>query len=83
MAILKLKNKNVVKCIIDLQSYENLIFDYFRGLLSRAIILAQAASPTFTHVYAALVSIINSKVSFKVHLGISHLAQPCRVLRQV
>ena len=51
--------------MIDLQLYENLIFDYFRGLLSRAIILAQAASPTFTHVYAALVSIINSKVSFK------------------
>lgn len=32
-----------------------------RGLLCRSIIQAQAASPTFTHVYAALVSIINSK----------------------
>ncbi|EDW90284.1 pre-mRNA-splicing factor CWC22 homolog [Drosophila yakuba] len=32
-----------------------------RGLLSRSIIQAQAASPTFTHVYAALVSIVNSK----------------------
>lgn len=32
-----------------------------RGLLSRSIIQAQAASPTFTHVYAALVGIINSK----------------------
>ncbi|XP_068150430.1 pre-mRNA-splicing factor CWC22 homolog isoform X2 [Drosophila tropicalis] len=32
-----------------------------RGLLSRSIIQAQAASPTFTHVYAALVAIINSK----------------------
>lgn len=32
-----------------------------RGLLSKSIIQAQAASPTFTHVYAALVSIINSK----------------------
>jgi len=32
-----------------------------RGLLSRSIIQAQAASPTFTHVFAALVSIINSK----------------------
>lgn len=32
-----------------------------RGLLSRSIIQAQAASPTFTHVYAALVSVINSK----------------------
>ena len=32
-----------------------------RGLLARSIIQAQAASPTFTPVYAALTSIINSK----------------------
>lgn len=32
-----------------------------RGLMCRSIIQAQAASPTFTHVYAALVAIINSK----------------------
>lgn len=32
-----------------------------RGLLTRSIIQSQAASPTFTHVYAALVSVINSK----------------------
>ncbi|KAJ9573874.1 hypothetical protein L9F63_008734 [Diploptera punctata] len=32
-----------------------------RGLLCRSIIQAQADSPTFTHVYAALVSVINSK----------------------
>lgn len=32
-----------------------------RGLVCRSIIQAQAASPTFTHVYAALVSVINSK----------------------
>lgn len=32
-----------------------------RGLLCRSIIQAQAASPTFTHVYAALVAIVNSK----------------------
>ena len=32
-----------------------------RGLLARSIITAQAASPTFTHVYAALVAIINTK----------------------
>lgn len=35
-----------------------------RGLLSRSIIQAQAASPTFTHVYAALVALINSKVCY-------------------
>ena len=34
-----------------------------RGLLSRSIIQAQAASPTFTHVYAALVAIINCQFS--------------------
>ncbi len=33
-----------------------------RGLFARSVIQAQAASPTFTHVYAALVAIINSKV---------------------
>lgn len=33
-----------------------------RGLLTRSIIQAQAASPTFTHVYAALAAVINSKV---------------------
>lgn len=32
-----------------------------RGLLSRSLIQAQAASPTFTNVYAALVAVINSK----------------------
>lgn len=32
-----------------------------RGLLTRSIIQAQAASPTFTPIYAALVSVINSK----------------------
>lgn len=32
-----------------------------RGLLARSIIQAQAASPTFTSVYAALTAIINSK----------------------
>ncbi|XP_044016075.1 pre-mRNA-splicing factor CWC22 homolog [Aphidius gifuensis] len=31
------------------------------GLLTRSIIQAQAASPTFTPIYAALVSVINSK----------------------
>jgi pre-mRNA-splicing factor CWC22 len=33
-----------------------------RGLLCRSIIQAQAASTTFTHVYAALVAVINCKV---------------------
>lgn len=32
------------------------------GLLTRAIIKAQMASPNFTHVYAALVAVINTKL---------------------
>lgn len=32
-----------------------------RGSLARSILQAQTASPIFTHVYAALVAIINSK----------------------
>ncbi len=40
---------------------ENLIRG--RGLLCRSIIGAQTASPTFTHVYATLVAITNTKVS--------------------
>jgi pre-mRNA-splicing factor CWC22 len=44
-----------------------------RGLLCRAIIQAQAASPTFTHVYSALVAVINSKVGsvHQVHLFVA------------
>lgn len=34
------------------------------GLLCRSIIQAQAASPTFTRVFAALISVINSRVRF-------------------
>ena len=32
-----------------------------RGLLARSVLQAQGASPIFTHVYAAVVAIINSK----------------------
>lgn len=33
-----------------------------RGLLIRSLLNAQAASPTFTHVYAGLVAVLNTKV---------------------
>lgn len=36
-------------------------YSNYRGVMARSIIQAQAASPTFTHVYASLVSIINTK----------------------
>lgn len=38
---------------------ENLI--RAKGLFARSILQAQAASPTFTHVYAAVVAVVNSK----------------------
>lgn len=44
---------------------------FCRGLLARSIITAQAASPTFTHVYAALVAIINTKVSIEYSILLS------------
>lgn len=34
---------------------------FCRGLLTRSVLQAQSASPIFTHVYGAVVSIINSK----------------------
>lgn len=33
-----------------------------RGLLGRAIMKAQLASPGFTHIYAALVAVLNTKL---------------------
>ena len=53
-------NISNIALIIPLLIKENIVRG--RGLLARSIIQAQAASPTFTHVYATLVSIINSKV---------------------
>ncbi|KAL8567659.1 hypothetical protein ACOMHN_054471 [Nucella lapillus] len=57
-----LVNKVNVSNIIDIVRevfQENIVRG--RGLLSRSVIQAQAASPTFTHVYSALVAIINTK----------------------
>ncbi|MBZ3869783.1 Pre-mRNA-splicing factor CWC22-like protein [Sciurus carolinensis] len=44
-----------------LRMMQEQITDKNRGLLSRSVLQAQSASPIFTHVYAALVAIINSK----------------------
>ncbi|KAK7111884.1 pre-mRNA-splicing factor CWC22 homolog [Littorina saxatilis] len=55
-------NKVNVSNIIDIVReifQENIVRG--RGLLARSVTQAQAASPTFTHVYAALVAIINTK----------------------
>lgn len=55
----KINISNIVPIVKELQR-ENIVRG--RGLLCRAIIQAQATSPTFTHVYAALVAAINTKV---------------------
>ncbi|KAM6955491.1 pre-mRNA-splicing factor CWC22 homolog isoform 1-T2 [Lycodopsis pacificus] len=54
----KVNVSNIVFIIQELLQ-ENIVRG--RGLLSRSVLQAQAASPTFTHVYSAVVSIINSK----------------------
>ncbi|CAD6195532.1 unnamed protein product [Caenorhabditis auriculariae] len=54
---------NLVQIVRELLQ-ENVIRG--KGLLTRSIIQAQAFSPTFSHVYAALVAVINSKFP---HIG--------------
>ncbi|KAL3855231.1 hypothetical protein ACJMK2_014451 [Sinanodonta woodiana] len=54
----KVNISNIINIVRELFQ-ENIVRG--RGLLARSIIQAQSASPTFTHVYAALVAIINTK----------------------
>lgn len=44
-----------------------------KGLLTRAIMKAQMASPNFTHVYAALIAVINTKLPAIVKLIIDRV----------
>ncbi|CAO2580967.1 Pre-mRNA-splicing factor CWC22 homolog [Lemmus lemmus] len=57
--ILNKINISNISIIIQELLQENIVRG--RGLLSRSVLQAQNASPIFTHVYAALVAIINSK----------------------
>ena len=52
-------NISNVSIIVQALLQENIVRG--RGLLCRSVLQAQRASPIFTHVYAALVAIINSK----------------------
>ncbi|KAM6934121.1 pre-mRNA-splicing factor CWC22 homolog [Xenentodon cancila] len=54
----KVNVSNIVNIIQELLQ-ENIVRG--RGLLARSVLQAQGASPIFTHVYAAVVAIINSK----------------------
>ena len=55
----KVNVSNIHNVILELFS-ENLIRG--RGLLAKSIMKAQAASQNFTHVFAALIAIINTKL---------------------
>ena len=55
----KVNTSNIQNIIIEL-FHENLFRG--QGLLVNSIIKAQMASPNFTSVYAALISVINSKI---------------------
>lgn len=55
----KVNVSNIHNVILELFN-ENLIRG--RGLLAKSIMKAQAASQNFTHVFAALVAIINTKL---------------------
>ncbi|KAF5903358.1 pre-mRNA-splicing factor CWC22, partial [Clarias magur] len=54
----KVNVSNIANIIQELLQ-ENIVRG--RGLLARSVLQAQSASPIFTHVYAAVVAIINSK----------------------
>ncbi len=55
----KVNTSNLVNIVPELFR-ENLVRG--RGLFARAVMKAQMASPTFTHVYAALVAVLNTKM---------------------
>ena len=54
---------------VNISNIENIVIELFnenilrgKGLLTKALIKAQMASPNFTHVYAALIAVINTKL---------------------
>ena len=66
----KVNITNIQNVIIELLN-ENILRG--KGLLARAIIKAQMASPNFTHVYAALIAVINTKLPEIVQLIIKRV----------
>ena len=63
------KSINGIVNKVNIANIQNIVIELFnenilrgKGLLGRSIIKAQMASPNFTHVYAALVAIINCKL---------------------
>ena len=66
----KVNVSNISNIIMELFS-ENLLRG--KGLLARAILKAQMASPTFTHVYAALLAAVNTKLPDVCRLVLSRV----------
>lgn len=64
----KVNTSNIQNIILELFN-ENLLRG--KGLLARAIMKAQMASPNFSHVYAALIGVINTKLPDLVRLIIN------------
>ena len=61
----KVNVSNISNIILELFN-ENLIWG--KGLLAKAIIKSQMASPNFTHVYAALIAVLSTKLPDIVEL---------------
>ena len=63
------KSINGIVNKVNIANIQNIVIELFnqnilrgRGLLARGIIKAQMASTNFTHVYTALIAVINTKV---------------------
>lgn len=63
------KSINGIVNKVNIANIQNIVVELFnenilrgRGLLARALIKAQMASPNFSHVYTALIAVINTKV---------------------
>lgn len=71
---------------VNVANIKELIPEFFsenlvrgKGLLARSIITAQQQSPTFTPVYAALLSIINTKVWAYVSMCSAMIVSPLAI----
>lgn len=63
------KSINGIVNKVNISNIQNVVVELFnenimrgKGLLARAMIKAQMASPNFTHVYSALIAVLNTKV---------------------
>jgi pre-mRNA-splicing factor CWC22 len=74
------KSINGIVNKVNISNISNIIMELFgenlmrgKGLLARAVMKAQMASPTFTQVYAALLAAVNTKLPDVVRLVINRV----------